>query len=50
MSHATYPRTGRQPAGRKQYPGCAGKVANGINAVHLAQVGEHAWHSLIGAR
>src|SRR5487761_280161 len=30
--------------------GCAGKVANGINTVHLAYVREHAGHALIGAR
>jgi hypothetical protein len=35
---------------QRQYPGCAGKVANGINTVHLAYVREHAGHALIGAR
>ena len=35
---------------KRQYLGCAGKVANGINTVHLAYVREHAGHALIGAR
>jgi len=35
---------------QRQYLGCAGKVANGINTVHLAYVREHAGHALIGAR
>jgi SRSO17 transposase len=48
--------TGQEKAGRatagvqRQYLGCAGKVANGINTVHLAYVREHAGHALIGAR
>jgi SRSO17 transposase len=35
---------------QRQYLGCAGKVANGINTAHLAYVREHAGHALIGAR
>jgi SRSO17 transposase len=35
---------------QRQYLGCAGKVANGINTVHLAYVRERAGHALIGAR
>jgi len=48
--------TGQEKAGtatagvQRQYLGCAGKVANGINTVHLAYVREHCGHALIGAR
>src|SRR5690348_5926517 len=48
--------TGQEKAGtatagvQRQYLGCAGKVANGINTVHLAYVREHAGHALTGAR
>ena len=35
---------------QRQYLGCAGRVANGINTVHLAYVREHAGHALIGGR
>jgi SRSO17 transposase len=48
--------TGQEKAGvatagvKRQYLGCAGKVANGINTVHLSYVREHAGHALIGAR
>ena len=48
--------TGQEKAGaatagvQRQYLGCAGKIANGINTVHLAYVREHAGHALIGAR
>ena len=35
---------------QRQYLGCAGRVANGINTVHLAYVRERAGHALIGAR
>jgi SRSO17 transposase len=35
---------------KRQYLGCAGKVANGINTVHLAYVRERTGHALIGAR
>jgi SRSO17 transposase len=44
-------KSGTATAGvQRQYLGCAGKVANGINTVHLAYVREHAGHALIGAR
>src|SRR5205814_1813157 len=36
--------------GKRRYLGCAGKVANGINTVHLCYVREGAGHALIGAR
>jgi SRSO17 transposase len=48
--------TGQEKAGtatcgvKRQYLGCAGRVANGINTVHLAYVREKAGHALIGAR
>jgi SRSO17 transposase len=48
--------TGQEKAGRatagvkRQYLGCAGRVANGINTVHLSYVREGAGHTLIGAR
>jgi SRSO17 transposase len=35
---------------RRQYLGCAGRVANGINTVYLSYVRERAGHALIGAR
>ena len=35
---------------KRQYTGCAGRVANGINTVHLAYVREGTGHALIGAR
>jgi len=35
---------------KRQYLGCVGKVANGINTVHLAYVREGIGHALIGAR
>jgi len=34
---------------KRQYLGCVGKVANGINTVHLAYVREGTGHALIGA-
>jgi SRSO17 transposase len=44
-------KAGQATAGvQRQYLGCAGKVANGINTVHLAYVREHAGHALVGAR
>jgi SRSO17 transposase len=43
-------KVGARTAGvKRQYLGCAGKVANGINTVHLAYVRERAGHALIGA-
>ena len=35
---------------KRQYMGCAGRVENGINTVHLSYVREEPGHALIGAR
>jgi DDE superfamily endonuclease len=35
---------------KRQYMGCAGQVANGINTVHLSCAREKTGHALIGAR
>jgi SRSO17 transposase len=35
---------------KRQYMGCAGRVANGLNTVHLAYVREKTGHVLAGAR
>ncbi len=44
-------KQGRATAGvKRQYMGCAGRVANGINTVHLSYVREKTGHALIGAR
>jgi SRSO17 transposase len=44
-------KSGTATAGvQRQYLGCAGKVANGINTVHLAYVREGAGRALTGAR
>jgi len=48
--------TGQEKAGgstagvKRQYMGCAGRVANGINTVHLSYVRQGTGHALIGAR
>ena len=48
--------TGQEKAGeatagvKRQYLGCVGRVANGINTVHLSYVREKTGHALIGAR
>jgi SRSO17 transposase len=48
--------TGQEKAGeatagvKRQYMGCAGRVANGINTVHLSHVREKTGHALIAAR
>ncbi len=48
--------TGQEKAGeatcgvKRQYLGCAGQVANGINTVHLSYVRDKTGHALIGAR
>ncbi len=53
---AAIDETGQQKAGeatagvKRQYMGCAGRVANGINTVHVSLVREKAGHALIGAR
>ena len=44
-------KAGTRTAGvKRQYLGCVGKVANGINTVHLAYVREGTGHAPIGAR
>ena len=44
-------KAGTRTAGvKRQYLGCVGKVANGINTVHLSYVREGTGHALIGAR
>jgi SRSO17 transposase len=44
-------KTGGATAGvKRQYMGCAGRVANGINTVHLSYVREKTGHALAGAR
>ena len=53
---AALDETGQQKAGtatagvKRQYMGCAGRIANGINTVHLSYVRERIGHTLIGAR
>jgi SRSO17 transposase len=53
---AALDETGQAKAGtatcgvKRQYMGCAGRVANGINTVHLSYVREKIGHALIGAR
>jgi SRSO17 transposase len=48
--------TGQEKAGeatagvKRQHMGCAGRVANGINTVHLSYVREKTGHALAGAR
>ena len=44
-------KQGSSTAGvKRQYMGCAGGVANGINTVHLSYVREKTGHALAGAR
>ena len=44
-------KQGSSTAGvKRQYLGCAGRVANGINTVHLSYVRQGTGHALIGAR
>ena len=44
-------KAGAATAGvKRQYMGCAGRVANGINTVYLSYVREETGHALIGAR
>jgi SRSO17 transposase len=44
-------KTGAATAGvKRQYMGCAGRVANGINTVHVSLAREKTGHALIGAR
>jgi len=56
LAIAALDETGQAKAGvatcgvKRQYMGCAGRVANGINTVHLSYVREQTGHALIGAR
>jgi SRSO17 transposase len=56
MSVGALDETGQEKQGRatagvkRQYMGCAGRVANGINTVHLSCVREKTGHVLAGAR
>ena len=56
MTAGALDETGQEKQGtctagvKRQYLGCAGRVANGINTVHLAYVREGTGHALIGAR
>ena len=56
MTVGALDETGQQKQGtatsgvKRQYMGCAGRVANGINTVHLSYVREKTGHALIGAR
>ena len=44
-------KAGSRTAGvKRQYLGCVGKVANGINTVHLPYAREQTGHALVGAR
>jgi SRSO17 transposase len=56
MTAGALDETGQEKQGagtagvKRQYMGCAGRVANGINTVHLSYVREKTGHALIGAR
>ncbi len=56
MVIGTLDETGQEKQGeatagvKRQYMGCAGRVANGINTVHLSYVREKTGHALAGAR
>ena len=56
MTAGALDETGQEKQGtatagvKRQYLGCAGRVANGINTVHLTYVREGTGHALIGAR
>jgi SRSO17 transposase len=56
MTVAALDETGQEKQGtgtagvKRQYMGCAGRVANGINTVHLSYVRERTGHALAGAR
>ena len=56
MTVGALDETGQQKQGgstagvKRQYMGCAGRVANGINTVHLSYVREKTGHALAGAR
>ncbi len=56
MAAGVLDETGQEKQGtatagvKRQYLGCAGRVANGINTVHLSYVRQGTGHALIGAR
>ena len=56
MKVAALDETGQEKQGagtagvKRQYMGCAGRVANGISTVHLSYVREKTGHALVGAR
>jgi SRSO17 transposase len=56
MAAGVLDETGQEKAGsatagvKRRYPGCAGRVANGINTVHLSYVRQGTGHALTGAR
>jgi SRSO17 transposase len=56
MTVAALDETGQEKQGsatagvKRQYMGCAGRVANGVNTVHLSYVREKTGHALAGAR
>ena len=56
MSVGALDETGQEKQGsatsgvKRQYMGCAGRVANGVNTVHLSYVREKTGHALAGAR
>jgi SRSO17 transposase len=56
MAAGVLDETGQEKAGtatagvKRQYLGCAGRVASGINTVHLSYVRQGTGHALIGAR
>jgi SRSO17 transposase len=51
LDETGHQKQGEATAGvKRQYMGCAGRVANGINTVHLSYVREKTGHALAGAR
>jgi SRSO17 transposase len=51
LDEAGQEKQGRSTSGvKRQYLGCAGRVANGINTVHLSYMREGTGHALIEAR
>jgi SRSO17 transposase len=51
LDETGHAKQGEATAGvKRQYMGCAGRVANGINTVHLSYVREKTGHALAGAR
>jgi len=51
LDEAGQQKRGEATAGvKRQYMGCAGRVENGINTVHLSYVREKTGHALAGAR